>query len=73
LPHIPAATPNDQLAREAAAAVEREDGWEACAVARLRGAYDGDTEHRIALKAIELSVSTPRDGVRANNAAPVNK
>lgn len=54
-PITPAATPEDQLAREVVAQIEREDGWFACAVARLRGAYDGDTEHRIALAAIKVA------------------
>jgi hypothetical protein len=50
----PAASPEDQIARQAAAEIEREEGFPGCADHRLRGAYDGDTEHRIALKAIEL-------------------
>lgn len=50
----PAATPEDAIARKAAAAIEREEGFDRCAENRLRGAYDGDSEHRIALKAIEI-------------------
>jgi hypothetical protein len=50
----PPASREDQLARLAAAEIEREDGFDGCAENRIRGAYDGDAEHRIALKAIEL-------------------
>lgn len=52
LPRIPAPSAEDQMAREIVAEIEREDGFTACAEQRLRGAYDGDPEHRIALAAI---------------------
>jgi hypothetical protein len=61
-PTTPAATPEDQIAREAVAAIEREEGFDGCALHRLRGAYDGDPEHRIALKAIELFRQTRKEG-----------
>jgi hypothetical protein len=72
-PVKPAASPEDQIAREAAAKIEREDGFDGCAEARLLGAYDGDAEHRIALKAIELFHQSTRDNGCANNAPLLNK
>lgn len=68
----PAATPDDQLAREAVAEIERADGYHVCAEARLRGAYDGDTEHRIALAAIRRARQFPGGG-GAVNASPSDK
>lgn len=53
-PYPPAATPEDEIAREAVALVEEQEGYRACAEHRRRGAYDGDTEHSIALAAIRL-------------------
>ena len=77
LPTIPAATPEDQLAREIVAQIEREDGYEGCAFSRLRGAYDGDGEHRIAVAAIRAAQSLrekqSRDGSVSNKPLPVNK
>jgi len=49
------------IARQAAAEIEREEGYDRCAIARLAGAYDGDAEHRIALAAIRrLRDSMPK-------------
>ncbi len=42
------------IAREAAARIEREDGYDRCAEHRLAGAYDGDEETRIALATIAI-------------------
>lgn len=66
-PRIAAATPNDELARQAVAAIESEDGYEASARFRLAGRYDGDTEHRIALKAIELFQQSTKERREAGN------
>ena len=72
-PMEPAATPLDEIARMAAAAIEREDGFDGCAEHRIRGAYDGDTEHRIALKAIELFQLSTKGQAEANNLRLVNR
>jgi hypothetical protein len=68
-PVTPPATPEDGLARKAAAIIEQEDGYYGCAEHRLNGAYDGDTEHRIALKAIELFKQSLREAGAAEKAA----
>jgi hypothetical protein len=73
LPTAPAAIPEDQLARQAVAEIESEDGYDACAFHRLRGAYDGDTEHRIAMKAIQLFKQSTRDTGAANNRPVTHK
>lgn len=54
VPYRPPASPDDAIARQAVAEIEREDGFDRCADCRMHGAYDGDHEHRIAIAAIRL-------------------
>ncbi len=71
----PPASPDDALARKAAAEVEREEGFDRAAECRLHGAYDGDEMHRTALAAIRLlreRQAKGEDGVPAEQAAPLS-
>ncbi|WP_155262912.1 hypothetical protein [Sphingomonas segetis] len=71
-PYVGPASPEDAIARRAVAEIEREDGFDRCAQLRLHGSYDGDTEHRIAMKAIELFREQHRDGSASNKPLPRN-
>ena len=72
-PYVEPASPEDAIARRAVAEIEREDGFDRCAQLRLHGSYDGDTEHRIAMKAIELFKSTREAGVSLNKQPANNR
>jgi hypothetical protein len=71
-PYVGPASPDDAIARRAVAEIEREDGFDRCAQHRMHGSYDGDTEHRIAMKAIELFREQHREPARPNKRAGRN-
>jgi hypothetical protein len=73
VPYRPPASPDDALARQAVAEIEREEGFDRCAECRLHGAYDGDAEHRIALAAIRLARQSTTEGREADNSLPSNR